>query len=360
MNDDTSRDPAGSDPNRGPGAGPEWSGVPSAGQTPDHPTQQFDAGPTEQAPRAYSDMPRSETAAFPPGEYPADGGAPPPTGDQPVVSAPAKKRRRGRTIALVATGLVLVVVIGLIGSELYLRKRATDCLEQQFSALTGTSTDVSLSRQPVLWQSLRDNYPFVQVDTDDSNPDTMRLHARGEGIGQSGNDLTVRSLNASGYLPFSRVTQLSESGAAGAGTDGNGGGTGGNGDSGTGTGVVPNATIGSMTGNPADGTVQVDTTVQVAIFPVPVGVTIKPVVDNGDVRFEVVKANALIFGIPNDYAQQVVDGVTKSMFGPLFDQASVTDLTVTEQGVDFALTGSDMNITQTVQQQSGSDSCSLA
>ncbi|GAA1481113.1 DUF2993 domain-containing protein [Gordonia sinesedis] len=358
------------DPQTGnPQAGDPQTGGPQAGAS-DRPldpaTQQFDAAPTDPAPRAYSQVPRTDTATFATGTHPAgvgtgastavDGGPlPPPTGGQPVVTAPSKKRGRGRTIALVSVGIVLLLIIGLIGSELYLRKRATDCLEQQFSALTGTSTDVSLSRQPVLWQSLRDEYPFVQIDTDDSQPDAMRLHARGEGIGQSGEDLTVQSLTASGYLPFSRVTQMSaEAGGSGTGGTDNGNGTGG-------TGVVPNATIGSMTGNPADGTVEVETSVQVAIFPIPVGVTIKPVVDNGKVRFEVVKANALIFGIPNDYAQQVVDGVTKSMFGPLFDQTQVTDLTVTDGGVDFALRGSDMNITQTVQQQASSDSsCSLA
>ena len=52
-----------------------------------------------------------------------------------------------------------------------------------------------------------------------------------------------------------------------------------------------------------------------------------------------------VFGIPSDYAQQIVDGVSKSMFGPFFDQVNVKNLKVTNDGVDFAVDGDNLTLT---------------
>ena len=78
---------------------------------------------------------------------------------------------------------------------------------------------------------------------------------------------------------------------------------------------------------------------------IPVSATIKPTTENGHIKFEVVKANAFVFGIPSDYAQQIVDGVSKSMFGPFFDQVNVKNLKVTNDGVDFAVDGDNLTLT---------------
>ena len=56
-------------------------------------------------------------------------------------------------------------------------------------------------------------------------------------------------------------------------------------------------------------------------------------------------SNAFVFGIPSDYAQQIVDGVSKSMFGPFFDQVNVKNLKVTNDGVDFAVDGDNLTLT---------------
>lgn len=365
--DDTPADrPGPADNTDGPGAGPGAHG---------DPTSRFEPVPTQPGPHAYSQIPPQapsqtpggDTRAFTGGEPPVTGGVPsaggPPPGGQAVVTSPSRRRGRGKLIGLIGLGVVLVVIIALVGSELYFRKQATDCLEQQFSSITGVDTDVSISKQPVLWQQLNHDYPFVQVDTKDGGSDATRLHARGDNITQSGDDVKLGSLHGTGYVPFSRVVQLSKDAAGGAQggmtgggtTDGQGGGmTGGLG------GLMGGASIESVTGNPNDGTVDVKSSVQVAIFPIPVDTTIRPVVDGGKVRFEVVKASALVFGIPPNFAQQVVDGFTKSMFGPFFDQASVDQLKVTGQGVDFALSGHDVDLSQGTQQQSSGGTCSLS
>ena len=258
-----------------------------------------------------------------------------------------RRRRTAKIIGITAAALVLVLVIGAVASELILRKRVTDCLEQQFSSLTGVPTSVSLSKKPMLLQATGSEIPWVQVDTANDSGAT-RLHIRADRIDADGDKTTVGSLDGNGYVPFSRVVELGKQETGGNGT---GTGTGGTGTNGTGTdqsgagGIVAGANIESITGNEADGTVDVSTSFNLGFIPIPVSATIKPTTENGHIKFEVVKANAFVFGIPSDYAQQIVDGVSKSMFGPFFDQVNVKNLKVTNDGVDFAVDGDNLTLT---------------
>lgn len=312
----------------------------------DHaPTEQFAAAPTEPGPRAYSAT-DGGTRSFEQGTAttvidPAD-----PAGE-PVLTSPVRRRRTAKIIGITAAALVLVLVIGAVASELILRKRVTDCLEQQFSSLTGVPTTVSLSEKPMLLQATGSEIPWVQVDTANDSGAT-RLHIRADRIDAESDKTTVGSLDGSGYVPFSRVVELGKQETGGSGTGTGGTGTGG---SGTGTdqsgagGVVSGANIESITGNEADGTVDVSTSFNLGFIPIPVSATIKPTTENGHIKFEVVKANAFVFGIPSDYAQQIVDGVSKTMFGPFFDQVNVKNLKVTNDGVDFAVDGDNLTLT---------------
>lgn len=321
------------------------------------PTDRWDsvAGTTPN-PRAYSQVPPAEaetnpmpgTAQFPTGAQTAGFGVdePPTTGPGVVTSSP-RKRGKGKLIGLGAVAVILLIVIGLIGSELYFRNRVTNCLQNQFSSLTGEPVSVSLSRTPVLLQKLSNDYPYVQVDTDDSRAGSMRLHARADQLSQSGDNLKVGSLNGTGFVTFQRVVELSEQGQFGAANPNGGTPNGGTPDGGTGgtAGILSNTQISSVVGDPAAGTIKVDATVQVAIFPVPVSLTMKPVITDGKVTFDVEQASAFIFGIPADFAQQFVDGFGTTLFGDLTNQVTVRSLKVTAQGVDFTVSGHDVELT---------------
>ena len=196
----------------------------------DHaPTEQFAAAPTEPGPRAYSAT-DGGTRSFEQGTAttvidPAD-----PTGE-PVLTSPVRRRRTAKIIGITAAALVLVLVIGAVASELILRKRVTDCLEQQFSSLTGVPTTVSLSKKPMLLQATGSEIPWVQVDTANDSGAT-RLHIRADRIDAESDKTTVGSLDGSGYVPFSRVVELGKQETGGSGT-----GTGGTGTGGSGTGT---------------------------------------------------------------------------------------------------------------------------
>ncbi|GAB88932.1 LmeA family phospholipid-binding protein [Gordonia rhizosphera] len=332
----------------------------TGGDEPQHggdgdPTARLQSPPTDETPRAYSQSPRVPTRQFDetptPGYYPmSDGFEPIPTGAQPgvVASSPAK-RNTGKIIGAIAALAVVLLVIGAVGSELYLRSKTENCLESAFSDLTGTQTTVSLSRKPILLQGFGKDIPYVQVDTKDQ-PGEMRLHARAENITGDGDSATIGSLVGTGYVPFDRVVAMSNSSGATQTAPGNGTGQ-------AGGGLMSGASIESMSGDGAAGTIEVNSTVQVAILPIPVSTTLKPVVQDGRVHFEVVKASAFIFGIPANFAQQVVDSVTGSMFGSFFDEVTVENLTVTDQGVDFAVDGSDVALAGGL--SGGPDGCSV-
>ncbi|MGV9670156.1 LmeA family phospholipid-binding protein [Gordonia sp. NPDC003504] len=336
-------------------------------------TEQWEPASTSQHARAYSDVSAATTSPVTP--PPAAGWEAPtgtsrfPTGENPVgpetgagpqstgvVTTSPRRGGKGKFIALGAVGVILVVVIALVGTELFLRSRVTDCLESQFGSLTGQSTSVSLSKKPILLQKFSNDFPYVQVDTADDGSTGIRLHARADGLSQDGDALKISSLSGTGYVPFQRVIDLSAQQSSSSGGGGNG--TGGSGDQNA---LLPSgAEVTSVVGNSTDGTVKVDATVQVAIFPVPVSLTIKPVVDQGQVHFQVEQANAFVFGIPADFAQQFVDGFGDSLFGDFTKEIQVQSLKVTDQGVDFAVSGTDVDLTgATTSSGNQSEGCSL-
>lgn len=323
----------------------------------DDATAQFDAAATDPGPRAWSQAgPRGtaqfgatpETAQF--DDFQPIAGPPPPG----VVATSPAKRNTGKIIAGVAAAVVLLLVIAGVGTELYVRNKTKDCLQSAFSQLTGTTTTVSMSGKPVLLQRISGKVPYVQVDTEDK-ADAISLHARADGITGLNGTPTAESMSGSGFAPYQRVIAMSQQASGTASSDGAGTNSGGSApDSGSPmSGLVQGATIQSMTGNAADGTITVDSTVQVAILPVPVTTTLKPVVDNGHIHVEVVDAQAFMFGVPKDYAQGIVDSVSKSMFGQLTDELTVTNLKVTDKGVDFAFDGKDVTLAGDNEMSSG-------
>ncbi|MCR8898175.1 hypothetical protein NWF34_14595 [Gordonia sp. GONU] len=333
--------------------------VPETGET-----EQFPTTPVTPGTHAYSNVPPSEadttglgdgpgtpgTAQFPPGETPYgdESSAPLETpGSGPVITSPRKNRSTGKIVALSLVAVLLLAVIGAVGSELYLRNKVTNCLEDSFSGLTGVPTSVSLSRKPIIMQGTGD-IPYVQVDTKDgSDANGVRLHMRADGISGDNTNTDIRTLNGHGFIPYERIVELSkESAPPGAGGQS------------TGNGASPVGSVEEITGNAAEGTFEVQAGFPVMFFSVPVSATIKPVLQDGRVDFQVVKASALVFGIPPDFAQQIVDQVTTSALGPFFDEVQVDQLKVTDTGLEFAISGSDVQLTNEMTGNQESGGCS--
>ncbi|MBD0861651.1 hypothetical protein IA539_10580 [Gordonia sp. zg691] len=349
--------------------GEEWRPVPGAEPSA---TEQFPTTPIAPGAQAYSKVPPSEadttdlgghglgapgTSQFRPGEEPfasgpiESGPIDAPAGG-PVITSPRKKRSTAKIVAFSLVGVLLLVVIGAVGSELYLRNKVTGCLEESFSGLTGVPTSVEVSRKPILLQGTGD-IPFVQVDTDDSAAG-VRLHMRADGISSTDNTTDIRTLTGNGFIPFERIIELSKEQAAASGQSSGG-------SEGGGVGGGGSVAVDQITGNAADGTFEVQASFPVMFFSVPVSATVKPInTPDGRVEFKVEKASALVFGIPPDFAQQIVDQVTTSALGPFFDEVQVDGLKVTDTGLEFAISGSDVQLTNEMTGSSSNEGgCSI-
>ncbi len=295
----------------------------------------------------------SQTRPFeaPPGtEYPAVPGYGPPSGPPPPGGGfddrsepagepprPAKPRRRvGVIVTISALVLVLVLVIAGVGSELYLRSATKDCLQKSFAELTGSSASVSLSKKPMLLQAATKEVPYVQIDTSGDDGSAIELHGRADNIKGVSGGSTIGRLAATGSVPFARIVELSKQTSQQSTENSQQPSTGLGG-------LFGDFTLDNVTGNPSSGTITVTAGVSLAgLISIPVSTEIKPVTTGGKIEFQVVKASALVFGIPSNFAQTLVDGVSKSLFPPLFDQLSIDKLAVTSSGVDFAVTGTDV------------------
>jgi hypothetical protein len=265
-------------------------------------------------------------------------------------------------VGMVSLGLVLLLVILGVGSELYLRSKSKDCLEQSFGELTGAPTSVSLSKKPMLMQWMSGEIPYVQVDTSDEGDSAMKLHARADDISSGDTDATVGELQGSGYVPFSRIMELSQQTQDSATTtDPNTTDP----SAGSGLGGLLSAMGGGLkvdkvTGNAAAGTITIGGNFQLLMFSLPAEAELKPITKDGKLTFEVVDASAASFGIPTSWAQLLVDQVSAGLFPPMFNQVRFDELKVTDRGVEFKFSGSDVALPQSSSDSSNqSDACSV-
>lgn len=232
----------------------------------------------------------------------------------------SRKRRGWRTAALITTAVLLLTVIVGVGTELYVRHKVTSCLQNAFTDLTGTSTSVSVPRGPLLLSWVNGNIEWVQVDTNDSpTGGAMRLHARASDISRDGR--TVQKLEGKAFVPFERIRELT-----------------------TQQGGDAPAVIESITGNGKSGTLTIESNYPVVFLSVPATVVLEPMVVGGKIEFQVKEAKAFGIGLPSDFAQQLVDQVSGSMLGPLFEEIQVRDLKTTDTGVEFSFSGDDVNM----------------
>jgi hypothetical protein len=310
-----------------------------------------------------STAPHSPSTEHLPQGWEATSGQPPVGGSDtiPPASTPGgpsgprpqrPQRKVGKIVAVSLVAVLLVLVILGAGSELLLRSRVKDCLNKGFSATTGTSTSVSLSSQPILWQWIN-GVPKVQVDTknDGSDPNVMKLHLSGKNIDLNNDSTHIGSATGYGYVPFTLIADNMKAAAGSTSTQTTTDGT----DPNT---TDPVATGGMtltqpLTGDPKAGTVHAVGTVPVlgGFLTPTVDTTIKPVLNNGKLTFQVQSATASFFGAINlnvqSIAQNFADEFAKQLFPAGLDTVNFSQMEITDSGVNFAFTGSDLTLQQT-------------
>jgi len=330
-------------------------------------TDRFASDPaTQQIPGArsgpadfQSTAPQSASTEHLPHGWEATSGQPggPPSDTIPPASPPGgptgprpqrPQRKVGKIVALSLVAVLLVLVILGAGSELLLRSRVKDCLNKGFSATTGTSTSVSLSSQPILWQWIN-GVPKVQVDTknDGSDPNVMKLHLSGKKIDLNSDSTHIGSATGYGYVPFTLIAENMKNATGSTSTDPT--------DPSNTTDPVSASGMTltqPLTGDPKAGTVHAVGTVSVlgGFLTPTVDTTIKPVLNDGKLSFQVESATASFFGTFNlnvqSIAQNFADEFAKQLFPAGLDTVNFSQMQITDSGVNFAFNGSDLTLQQ--------------
>lgn len=294
--------------------------------TPD-PTTEFPPPPTDAAPLAYSDLP-SGTAELPTADHgdpagPADG----PATDPIVVPAAPSRFRPWQIIVGVLTALLLLAVIAFGGVEWYARSQISSlrsCLADSISETTGSPTSVSMAGGWALPVIFNREMPWVQIDSEESTPETIALHVRAESVDFGGDTIDIGSVKGHTYAPYERIATLAQEMLDSGGES-----------------VVR---IESVTGNPTDGTVTVEGAAAV-ILTVPISIVLRPVITDGVPAFEAVDARAFSIGLPRGLVQSVVDALSENLTGAIFGDLRADEIEVSDEGVTMQISGNDVRFT---------------
>ncbi|WP_432794211.1 LmeA family phospholipid-binding protein [Rhodococcus ruber] len=222
-----------------------------------------------------------------------------------------RKRVPFATIGIV---LAVALVAVLVGAEVYVRNRATNCLAQSFESELGTNVDVDLGWKPVLLSLVDKQVSSVTLDSDDTAfgpAQEMQVHA------------VVRDVD------------LRES-AAGAGTIGIS----------SAEVVWPSSGILATVQTLPLGSLITDVTpdADAGTLRFTVGgaglaeLTVRPEARNGAIAIETVDASLFGIGLPTALVDGIVQILTESLQQyPLDMQA--TSVSVTDSGIEVTLEG---------------------
>ncbi|MDH6680429.1 hypothetical protein M2284_004658 [Rhodococcus sp. LBL1] len=226
-------------------------------------------------------------------------------------AAPKPKRRKALVISLI---VVAALLVALVGGELFVRQRATSCMESQFQSQLGSPVDVGLSWKPILLQMMDKDIPYVTLDSTGSSfgpAQGMQVHARA-------NDIKVtNSPDSSGTIGSSTADATWKTAGILA--------------------TVQSETMGnlvsSVTPDPSAGTLKF------AVGPAGLAdLTVRPTVQDGEIKVETVGAEIFGLGLPTALVDGIVQTLTKSLQQYPLGMAP-TSLTVTDDAIEVHLEG---------------------
>ncbi|MGC5024789.1 LmeA family phospholipid-binding protein [Tsukamurella sp. DT100] len=220
---------------------------------------------------------------------------------------PAKQRSTGKLIGLAAAGLVAVLVIVLVGSELYIRNHVQNCLADNIKK--GTSANdvkVSFEKTPMLIQNASGKIPSIDIQVDGMQG-TAGLNAH----------LLLKGVEPSGDNKIDDATILGTFTADGIKNK-----------------VVSSQVISDpkVTLNTAANQIEISGTAVI----LPVTVNLKPTIKDNKVVLTASKASVFGIGVPDDLAQQLITAVADI---PTPKGLTASDLKMTDEGISLRYSG---------------------
>lgn len=241
--------------------------------------------------------------------------------------------KRSRT-PLIAVTVVVVLLVALIGGELFVRQQIESCLASELESEIGSQVDVGLGLKPVLLSVLDRKVSSVTVDSDDARfgpAEGMVVHAQAHDVEidrDAGSGGTIGSSSADVDWSTEGITRTLQSQGIGALVSG----------------VSSDASAGTL---------------EFAIGALG-KLTVEPRVAAGAVDVRTVDASILGLGIPTDLVDSIVEVLTDSLqVYPL--GMTPTALAVTDAGIELTLEGGQYTIPATQQSRDGQapEGCSL-
>ncbi|KXO95359.1 hypothetical protein AXK58_11620 [Tsukamurella tyrosinosolvens] len=234
-------------------------------------------------------------------------GGPSGQGGQGGPAKPAKQRSTGKLIGLAAAGIVAVLVIVLVGSELYIRNHVQNCLADNIKKGTSaTDVKVSFEKTPMLIQNASGKIPSIDIQVDGMQG-TSGLNAH----------LLLKGVEPSGDNKIDDATILGTFTADGIKNK-----------------VVSSQVISDpkVTLNTAANQIEISGTAVI----LPVTVNLKPTIKDNKVVLTASKASVFGIGVPDDLAQQLITAVADI---PTPKGLTASDLKMTDEGISLRYSG---------------------
>ncbi|NMD55412.1 MULTISPECIES: DUF2993 domain-containing protein [Tsukamurella] len=220
---------------------------------------------------------------------------------------PPKKRSTGKLIGLTAAGVVALLVIVLVGSELYIRNHVQNCLADNIKSGTkANDVKVSFEKTPMLIQNASGKIPSIDIQVDGmQGTPGLNAHILLKGVEPSGDnkvdDATILgTFTADGIKNKVVASQVI--------TD-------------------PKVVLNSSAN-------QIEVSGTAVILPVTVN--LKPTIKDNKVVLTASKASVFGIGVPDDLAQQLISAVADI---PTPKGLTASDLKMTDEGISLRYSG---------------------
>lgn len=226
--------------------------------------------------------------------------------------------------------LLIAVFVGgvLLAVEGFARAHVVAHVQQRFHDVAGVPATVSFGATPLLWQSLARSVGVVEIVTVDSTDD-LRVQIRVDGITGDDTASTLRVVTCQGHVPYPRLVELiSERDLFGE---------------------SPHKLM-RIRGNASRRTLRVDLVARTGLLTMPVAVTLRPELDIDGLSFRVLKVHTILFGLPTNFAQGIVDDIADTLQQTIDKFVQIEQIAVRDSGFDFYLRGEqvvvDANLTR--------------
>ncbi|WP_299562209.1 DUF2993 domain-containing protein [uncultured Mycolicibacterium sp.] len=290
-----------------PQSAPRQHGTPQPPQAPQHAPQAPQPPLGGPVPPGQVPPPPLPAGGYPPPPPPAAPQGPAPQ-QQPAGEDDADRSLLRDPLSLVLIGVIVVALVaaGLIGAELYARKRADDIVSRVVACVVQDSASASFGAlPPFLVQHFSKHYSHISIET----AGNQIRDAKGMQVKLTIEDVRLQDTADSAGTVGAMDVEVTWSTQGIEETIGN---------------ALPlvGMFVSGVRTDPADGTIVLGGTLG--------GITARPQVENGSLRLEVLRLNGLGISLPRETVQPMLDAFTEELtsnypLGIRADSVQVTD-----------------------------------